>query len=173
MQLKYPILDGCQRYFVSLAINISIGTILMLVLASTTLMNYPNDVARAQQGEALTLLGTYRQDLTASYYESMRWPAEWNFEMNGYGMFVENVFFDGEGGLHATFSDEVIKDLRGKTLSFIASTNPPHYTRIIWNCGNANLLPGFIALSKNQTNIPTEMLTNVCKDSHKPINNNE
>jgi len=173
LKLKNPIFDSRQRYFTNLGLNISIGTILMLAFASATLANYSNDIAKAQQTEAFILLGNYRQDLTVSYIESLQWPVEKHFDQNsndyGYGNnnFVKRVVFDGKGGLHATFSDQVIKELRGKTLSFVASTNPPHYTRIIWNCGNSALLPGFKALSENKTDIPKDMLTNQCKSLNK------
>jgi len=175
LKFKNPILDSRERYFTNLGLNVSIGTILMLALVSATLVDYPNDMAKAQQTEAFILLGTYRQDFTVSYIESLQWPAKKRLDNSSddynYGYsdnhYVKKIIFDGKGGLHATFSDQVVKALRGKTLSFVASTNPPHYTRIIWNCGNSDLLPDFIALSENKTDISTDLLTNQCKSLNK------
>lgn len=141
----------------------------MLVLASATLANYSNDIAKAQQSEALIQLASYRQALTANYMETMKWSPEKSYNdsdhLFGSNTFIKEINFDGKGGLHATFSDQVIKELQGKTLSFVASTNPPNFTRVIWNCGNSDQLPGFVPLSKNKTNIPVNMLIKQCKSS--------
>jgi type IV pilus assembly protein PilA len=149
-------------------IELMIVVAIIGILASTALPAYQVYVQRSEVVEALSMVSTVRENVTAYYVEHLDFPAD--NEMAGVpaphyliGNRITRVVVES-GAIHVTMGNKASKPLQGKILSFrpavvIGSPQSP----IAWLCGYDESVAGMEARGSNKTNLEREFLPSACR----------
>ena len=138
------------------------------ILSSVALPAYQVYIQRSEVVEALSMVGTLRENINQYYVEALEFPAdnqtagvplpEFLIGNRITGVEVEN------GALHVTLGNKASKPLQGKVLTFrpavvIGSPVSP----ISWLCGYDTPVTGMQPVGENRTTVAREFLPAACR----------
>lgn len=139
------------------------------ILSSVALPAYKDYIQRSEMTEAISMAGTFRENITEYYLNRYAFPAN-----NSAAGIPEPEFLIGNrttrvevenGAIHVTMGNKSSTILDGKILTFrpatvIGSPTSP----IAWLCGYDEPVQGMQAIGENKTDIPIELLPTACRN---------
>lgn len=142
------------------------------ILASIALPSYKQYIQRSEITEALSMAGTFRENVTDFYVQKLDFPSN-----NSIAGIPEPEFLIGNrttrvevenGAIHVTMGNKASAILDGKILTFrpatvIGSPTSP----IAWLCGYDEPVQGMQAVGVNKTDIPSELLPTACRNLNR------
>ena len=129
MQSVLSLRGSSLRYLVQQGLELVLVATFITIFIYLQLRESATSITKSQLTEAFPLVSTIKQDIALEYMESGFWPqAQWLSEKYEFvsTQIVKSAYFDGQGGIHLSFTDES-PQLAGRTLSFIAAVDKQSY----------------------------------------------